>query len=101
MPRLNETTPDADLDRRLGKARDLLDGHRHRSRYGAVSLLALVAAGVSATLLSTLVLGADQTPAQAQTKAKAAPPAFELSSSDLAVDVPAKPAQPLLVGTER
>ncbi len=102
MPRSNEATiEDQDIDRRLDKARDLLDSQRHRGRYGAVSLLALIAAGVSATLLFTLVFGAEEAPAQA----KPAPAAFELSSSALsaatpATEAPPKPAEPLLVGTE-
>ena len=54
-----------------GEARDLLHGQRHRARHGMISLLALVGAGVSATLLLTLVFGADETPAHAQVKADA------------------------------
>lgn len=97
MPIVNDH---ADLDRRLDKARDLLDGRHHRGRNGIVSLLALVAAGVSATLLFTLVFGAEETPAHAATKPAASPAAFELSS-DSAPEAPPKPAQPILVGTEK
>jgi hypothetical protein len=104
MPPINESADN--LDRRLGKARDLLDGQKHRARHGMVSLLALVGAGVSATLLFTLVFGSEEAPAHAQVKADATPPAFELSSSAISAaaqtpEVPAKPAQPLLVGTEK
>ncbi len=98
MPRSNDSAPEA-LDRRLGRARDLLDDRHHRARNGVVSLLALVAAGVSATLLFTLVFSAEETPAHAE--AKAAPAAFELSSSAPAPEAPPKPAQPLLIGTEK
>jgi len=104
MPPVNDSAEN--LDRRLGRARALLDGQQHRSRHGMVSLLALVGAGVSATLLFTLVFGAEEAPAHAQVKADLTPPAFELSSSALSANAqtpePAvKPAQPLLVGTEK
>ncbi len=104
MPPVNDSA--ADLDRRLGHARELLDSQKHRSRHGMVSLLALVGAGVSATLLFTLVFGAEEAPAHAQVKAEAPPPAFELSSSALSANAQTPeaapvPAKPLLVGTER
>ena len=101
MPIVNDT---ATPDRRLDKARDLLDGQHHRARNGIVSLLALVAAGVSATLLFTLVFGAEEAPAHAEVKAQAvaSPAAFELSSSSAsAPEAAPKPAQPVLVGTEK
>lgn len=107
MPSSNDSAlENRDFDRRLGKARDLLHDAHHRPRHGVLSLLALVAAGVSATLLFTLVFGVEERPAQAGTKAGTTPAAFELSATALsqsasAPEVAPKPAQPLLVGTER
>ena len=103
MPAMNDSADT--FDRRLGQARDLLNGQAHRARHGMMSLLALVGAGVSATLLFTLVFGTEETAGHTQVKA-ATPPAFELSANALpagdATSEPApKPAQPLLVGTER
>jgi hypothetical protein len=104
MPLITDS-PEA-FDRRLGKARDLLDTRHHRARNGVVSLMALVAAGVSATLLFTLVFGTEEAPAQAKTKTEATPAAFELSASELSASAtepttPSKPAQPMLVATEK
>ena len=103
MPLMNDSAEN--LDRRLNKARDLLDGRNNRARHGMVSLLALVGAGVSATLLFTLVFGAEEMPAHAQVKTEAAPAAFELSGSALSSaplsEAPPVSAKPLLVGTEK
>jgi hypothetical protein len=103
MPLMNDSAEN--FDRRLNKARDLLEGRENRTRHGMVSLLALIGAGVSATLLFTLVFGAEETPAHAQVKAEATPAAFELSASAMSAaptqEAPPVPAKPLLVGTEK
>ncbi len=114
MQSLSDLSDHETRDARLDRALDLLDHHEQRSRYGTVSLVAVVALACSGTLLFTLMSGSDDKPA-APAKVISAPAAassssaisFELSgsasesASSPVAQTHAPVREAVLIGTER